>query len=69
MKLSLLCKELRFSIPPKKIEYADFFAQFELLYRDAIMFEMKSEHRDGYLKSRHRQHSAYYRSHLIFRRG
>ena len=40
---SLLCKGLRFSIPPKKIEYADFLTQFELLCRDTIMFEMKSE--------------------------
>ena len=32
----LLCKGLRFSIPPKKIEYANFLTQFEL-------FEMKSE--------------------------
>ena len=37
---SLLCKRLRFSIPPQKIEYA------ELLYRDATMFEIKSENRD-----------------------
>ena len=29
---SLLCKELRFCIPPKKIGYADFLTQFELLY-------------------------------------
>ena len=28
---SLLCKELRFSIPPKKNGYADFLTQFELL--------------------------------------
>ena len=43
---SLLCKGPRFCIPPKKIEYADFLTQFELLYRDTIMFEMKSENRD-----------------------
>ena len=29
---SLLCKELRFCIPPKKIRYAHFLTQFELLY-------------------------------------
>ena len=40
---SLLCKGLRFCIPPKKIEYTDFLTRFELLYRDIIMFEMKSE--------------------------
>ena len=38
---SLLWKGLRFCIPPKKIEYADFLTQFELLYGDNIMFEMK----------------------------
>ena len=48
---SLLCKGLRFRIPPKKIEYADFLTQFELLYRDTIMFEMKSENRD-FLKNK-----------------
>ena len=48
---SLLCKGLRFCIPPKKIEYADLFTQFELLYRDIIMFEMKSENRD-FLKNK-----------------
>ena len=40
---SLLCKGLTFCIPPKKIEYADFLTQFELLYRDTIFFEMKFE--------------------------
>ena len=49
-KKSLLCKELRFSIPPKNIEYADFLTQFELLYRDTIMFEMKSENHKNKLK-------------------
>ena len=48
---SLLCKSLRFSIPPKKIEYADFLTQFELVYRDTMMFEMKSENR-GFLKNK-----------------
>ena len=41
---SLLCKGPRFCIPPKKIEYADFLKQFELLYR-------KSENRD-FLKNK-----------------
>ena len=40
---NLLCKGLRFSIPPKKIEYTDFLTQFELLCRDTIMFKMKSK--------------------------
>ena len=33
----LLCKGLTFSIPPKKIEYADFRTQCELLYRNTII--------------------------------
>ena len=48
---SLLCKELRFCIPPKKIEYADILTKFELLYRDTILFEMKSKTCD-FLKSK-----------------
>ena len=39
-------KGLWFCVPPKKIEYADFHTQFELLYRDTIIFEMKSENRN-----------------------
>ena len=50
-KKRLLCKGLRFSIPPKKIEYSDFLTQFEMLYRDNIMFEMKSENHD-FLKNK-----------------
>ena len=46
---SLLCKGLRFSVPPKK--YDDFLTQFEFLHRDTIMFEMKSENRD-FLKNK-----------------
>ena len=48
---SLHCKGLRFYITPKKIDYAYFLTQFELLYRDTIMFEMKSENRD-FLKNK-----------------
>ena len=50
-KKSLLCKWLRFFIPPKKIECVDLLAQFKLLCRDTIMFEMKSENHD-FLKSK-----------------
>ena len=46
LQVVLTSKELRFSILPKKIEYADFLTQFELLHRDNITFEMKSENRD-----------------------
>ena len=48
---SLLCKGLRFSVPPKKNEYGDFLTQFELLYRDTIMFEMNTENCD-FLKNK-----------------
>ena len=48
---SLLCKGFRFFIPVKKIEYADCFTQFELLYKYTIMFEMKSENSD-FLKNK-----------------
>ena len=48
---SLLCKELRFCIPPKKVEYPDILTKFELLYRDTILFEMKSETRN-FLKNK-----------------
>ena len=43
---SLLCKGLRFALPPKKIDYADFLLQFELLYRDTLQFNLPSEKRD-----------------------
>ena len=39
-------KGLGFLYHQKNIEYADFRAQFELLYRGTIMFEMKFENRD-----------------------
>ena len=43
---SLLCKGLRFALPPKKIDYADFSLQFELFYRDTLQFNLPSEKRD-----------------------
>ena len=42
----LLCKGLRFALPPKKIDYADFLLQFELLYRDTLQFNLPSQKRD-----------------------
>ena len=39
---SLLCKGLRFALPTKKIGYADFSLQFELLYRDTLQFNFPS---------------------------
>ena len=50
-KKSLFCKGLRFSKPHKKIEYADSLTQFELLYGDTRMFELKSQNR-RFLKSK-----------------
>ena len=32
-------------MPPKKIDYADFLAQFEILYRDTLKFNLPSEKR------------------------
>ena len=43
---SLLYKALRFALPPKKIDYADFLLQFELLYRHTLQFNLPSEKRD-----------------------
>ena len=43
---SLVCKRLGFCILPKKTAYAAFLTQFELLYRDTKMLEIKSENRD-----------------------
>ena len=43
---SLLCKGLRFALPPKKIDYADFLLQFKLLYRDTLQFNLPSEKSD-----------------------
>ena len=42
----MLCKDLRFALPPKKIDYADFLLQFELLYPDTLQFNLSSEKRD-----------------------
>ena len=50
-KKSLLCKGLRFALPPKEIDYADFLVQFELLYRDTLEFNLPSENFD-FLKNK-----------------
>ena len=39
-------KGLKLSIRPKKIEYADILAKFELLYKGCITSGMKSENRN-----------------------
>ena len=43
---SLLCKGLRYALPPKKIDYAGFLLQFEFLYCDTLQFHLPSEKRD-----------------------
>ena len=40
---SLLCKGLRFPLSPKKIDYTDFLAQLEFLYRDTLKFKLSSD--------------------------
>ena len=42
----LLCKGFRFALPPKKIDYAYFLAEFELLYYDTLEVNLPSEKRD-----------------------
>ena len=39
----LLSKELRFTIPPKQIDYSNFMTEFELLYRSNLHLSMKTE--------------------------
>ena len=46
-----LCKGLRYVLPPKKIDYADFLAEFELLYHNTLEFNWPSEKRD-FLKNK-----------------
>ena len=50
-KKKLLCNGLRFALPSKKIDYADFLVQFEVLYRDTLEFNLASEKRD-FLKNK-----------------
>ena len=50
-KKSLLCKSLHFSIPPRRLNYADHLLPFELLFRDINKNEMPNEDRD-FIKTR-----------------
>ena len=44
---SLLVKGLKFSIPPKKLNYADYLVNFELFYRSIYNFDnMSNENLD-----------------------
>ena len=48
---SLLCKGLNFSVPPKRLDYADHMLPFELLFRDINKNEMPNEDKE-YIKTR-----------------
>ena len=37
---------LKFFVPPKKTTCTEILTQFELLYRDNVMFEIRSEYSD-----------------------
>ena len=43
---SLLCKGLNFSIPPKRLDYADHMLPFELLFRDINKNETPNEDKE-----------------------
>ena len=47
----MLFKSLRSALPPKKIDYADFLLQFELLCCDTLQFNLSSENH-GLLKNK-----------------
>ena len=40
---SLLCKGLKFSIPPKRLDYGDHMLPFDLLFRDLNKNKMSNE--------------------------
>ena len=42
----LLCKRLNFSIPPKRLDYADHMLPFELLFRDINKNETPNEDKE-----------------------
>ena len=44
----LLCKGLRFAIPPKQIDYSKFMTEFELLYRSTLDLSMTTEEKDRF---------------------
>ena len=44
----LLCKGLRFAIPPKQIDYSKFMTKFELLYRSTLDLSMTTEEKDRF---------------------
>ena len=48
---SLLCKGLRFAVPPKKLKYHEYMLPFELLFRD-IKFDTKSNNSLNHLQSK-----------------
>ena len=44
----LLSKGLRFTIPPKQIDYSNFMTEFELLYRSTLDLSMTTEEKDRF---------------------
>ena len=44
----LLFKGLRFTIPPKQIDYSNFITVFELLYRSTLDLSMANEEKDRF---------------------
>ena len=44
----LLFKGLRFTIPPKQIDYSNFITVFELLYRSTLDLSMTNEEKDRF---------------------
>ena len=44
----ILSKGLRFAIPPKQIDYSDYLAEYELLYRRTTDLSMTSEDRERF---------------------
>ena len=43
---SLLCNDLRYALPPKKIDHADSLLKFELFYHDTLQFNLPFEKSD-----------------------
>ena len=49
---SLLVRELRFSLPPEKLNYADYFTNFELFYRSILNLDVLSTGGLDFVKTR-----------------
>ena len=51
---SLLRKSLNFSIPPKKLNHADYFVNFELFYRDIHKLQVLSTEDLDFIKTKNK---------------